>query len=232
MQRIKLATSASMKTHSFSLLDAVRHLFRRLNSDCTLQASYGRNVVVVTYPPLLAKLYPHHVANLTLYGRLISKQAIINIKPKYHHDDDVGGYVVEFDVRDPGDYYLQVGVSWYFGYSDPGTDPEPICVSSHMSFSFVESDFHRSLVHGGEILRVSVGSAEERSEMVKGSFGHKKVVGLEGGVHQRLGHAKCESGDHPGRWLYMNRQLCAAPYCTGDRYATANAIDVVALRSL
>jgi hypothetical protein len=63
--------------------------------------------------------------------------------------------------------------------------------------------------------------------MSKGLFTDMKVLGYDGLTHSRFGNAKCDSGDHPGRWLYMNEKPCAVPLCTGDRYSTANSADGV-----
>ena len=54
-----------------------------------MKASYGKNKLLVTYPPLLKQLYPDHVTNITLYGRLISLEAIINVQPSLYFDKEV-----------------------------------------------------------------------------------------------------------------------------------------------
>ena len=70
--------------HTASLDDPAR-----VCDGCSLTASYGRNRLLVSYPPLLAQQYPTHVTNITLYGRLVNNEHVININPSLYHDDQV-----------------------------------------------------------------------------------------------------------------------------------------------
>lgn len=211
-------------------------LCRRLCDSCSLVASYGVNRFVVKYPSLFATLYPDHVKDVTLYGRLLNNDYIVNLNVSYNHDDTLGGYIVEFDLRDPGVFTLQVswdetvdvdgvcrkshrlcvqvGVGWYFGSQDPERTPIPVCVSAHRTFRyFAEPDFVRSFIHDGIPIGVSL-SPEAVS------------VGEKQGP-SRFGDKKCETGDNPGRWVNMKEKHCEPPYCTGNREATVNAKDRV-----
>ena len=61
-----------------------------LCSGCGLKAAFGKNKLLVTYPPLLKQLYPGHImTGLTLYGRLVSKKVIVNVTPNLFHDEKV-----------------------------------------------------------------------------------------------------------------------------------------------
>ena len=109
---------------------------RLVCNGCYLMATHGVNRIVVTYPPLLKQLYGSTVTRATVYGRLINDNHIVNVKVNYTHDDKVrasldvpecccscgelclnlkkprclqlNGYVCEIDLRDPGEYTLQV----------------------------------------------------------------------------------------------------------------------------
>ena len=61
----------------------------RLCPGCSLTAAYGRNAFIVSYPPLLAALYPDHVTNVTLYGRMLNTETIINVNPSLFHNEQV-----------------------------------------------------------------------------------------------------------------------------------------------
>lgn len=69
---------------------------RPLCANCSLLASLGLNRFFVTYPPDLMLHYPHHVTNVTLYGRLIHADRIVNIHPAARHTQasvcDEGAY--------------------------------------------------------------------------------------------------------------------------------------------
>ena len=56
---------------------------------CGLKASYGKNKLLVTYPPLLKQLYPDHVTNITLYGRLLNNKTIVNVDTSLNYDAEV-----------------------------------------------------------------------------------------------------------------------------------------------
>lgn len=183
------------------------------------------------YPALLAKLWPEHVKNVTLYGRLISEKYIINVNPDLFHDpivsEDVspldhiasqpfcclqlGGYVVDIDIRDPGQLFLWLAVGWYFGGTDPKLEPAPLSVGGHMGDHYRESDIIRAFVHGGVELKL-----ELREELVK-----------ETPEVPRFGKGKCDHGDTPARWINMEDKPCAPPFCTGNRSDTVNNIDTV-----
>jgi hypothetical protein len=180
----------------------------------TLNASYGVNKFLVTYPPQLAALYPDHVRHTSFFGRLINRQAIVNLVPSLYHDDVLGGYVVEFDLRDPGQYHLQLGVSWYNGDSEPLEDRVPECVNGFhgLNFDYRRSSEQRSFVHWGRHLIVHL-----PDDAVMGD-----AVNLP-----RFGKHKCTSGEAPGRWINMGDKRCDPPFCTGDRFSTVNNIDWV-----
>ena len=126
----------------------------------------------------------------------------------------VGGYVVEFDVRDPGTFILQLGINWYFGATEPGQLPLPICVGGHMSDAYRESDLMRSFVHGGEVIKVTLDAADAKPTVDMPQFGA----------------AKCRGGDEKGRWLNLgdaSSNPCKPPYCTGNRSETVNGLEPV-----
>ena len=116
----------------------------------------------------------------------------------------LGGYVVDFDIRDPGRYYLQLGISWFFGATDPKEQPQPICTGSHMTDHYRESNLIRSLVHGGEDIVVELTAADAKPTAETPQFGAQK----------------CTSGDAAGRWLNIGEAAehpCKPPYCSGNR---------------
>jgi hypothetical protein len=63
----------------------------RLCLGCSLTAQYGINRLLVTYPPRLAELYPEHVKHLTLFGRLLNNDYIMNLNVSFFHDEAVSG---------------------------------------------------------------------------------------------------------------------------------------------
>lgn len=67
----------------------IRGCLCRVCPGCSLIASYGPNRLVVRYPKLLARYYPDHVTNATIYGRLINNDFIVNVNPSYYHDSKV-----------------------------------------------------------------------------------------------------------------------------------------------
>jgi hypothetical protein len=148
--------------------------------------------------------------------------------PSLYHDDVLGGYVVEFDVRDVGQYWLQLGVDWYFGDSEPEMRPDPRADSSSPSASptvlpsptplsvsgfqgfytdYRKSDELRAMVHWGREIRVVLSERDESSPLPV------------------FGSGKCVDGEAAGRWLNMGDKACEAPYCTGNRTATVNSVD-------
>jgi hypothetical protein len=182
------------------------------------------NRFLVTYSPQLAALYPDHVRHTSFFGRLINHDTIVNVIPSLYHDDVLMGYVVEFDLRDVGEYWLQLGVDWYFGDSEPETTGDPSSVSTTVSASptpqcvsgfqglysdYRKSDERRALVHWGREIRVVM---NERGESLNVPV---------------FGRRKCVDGEAAGRWLNMGEKACEAPYCTGNRTATVNNIDWV-----
>jgi hypothetical protein len=183
----------------------------------TITASFGVNKFLVTYPPQLAALYPDHVRHTSFFGRLINRDTIVNVIPSLYHDDVLMGYVVEFDLRDPGEYHLQLGVSWYNGDSEPLEDPVPECVNGFqgLNFDYRKSGEQRSFIHWGRhiVVQLTNDSAAGTSTRVP-----------------RFGSAKCTTGDSPGRWLNMGEKQCEPPYCSGNRFATVNNIDWVRSR--
>lgn len=62
---------------------------RRVGEKTGLVARYGSNTFVVRYPQQLAEDYPRHVVSTTLYGRLVSPDAVVNTVISLHHDDEV-----------------------------------------------------------------------------------------------------------------------------------------------
>ena len=54
-----------------------------------LQATYGRNLFLVTYSEVAARQFPNHVRNATLYGRLLGERTIVNVDIALVHDDKV-----------------------------------------------------------------------------------------------------------------------------------------------
>lgn len=206
----RLTAPAPASTLDPAAADAASHV--RVCEGCPLAAAYGLNRLVVRAPALLHLLYPAHVRNVTMYGRILNQQYIVNINPSFFYDEQLGGYPVTFDLRDEGEFVVQLAVSWYFGSVDPPLLPEPIQVGGHMGDHNREADLIRAMVHGGEVLR----------------------VGLDGGgVHRaaelaalpRFGSVKCDHSDSPARWVNMDDRPCAPPFCTGNRTATVNNID-------
>ena len=59
----------------------------------------------------------------------------------------LGGYVATFDLRDPGEYTLQVVISAFFGDTEPQHEPVPIVVGTH-AMEYTECNTLRSLVSG------------------------------------------------------------------------------------
>ena len=59
----------------------------------------------------------------------------------------LGGYIGVFDLRDPGDYTLQVVISAFFGDTEPQNKPVPIVVGTH-AIEYTECNTLRSLVSG------------------------------------------------------------------------------------
>ena len=121
----------------------------------------------------------------------------------------------EVDVRDPGQFTLHVGISWFFGMQGPNTEPVARCTGVLASHLYELSDFTRSLVHEGRPIGVEL--SEEDAKV--------------GEKLPRFGTHKCDTGDHPGRWVGLkDTQPCAPPYCTGNRSETIHKGDMVSLR--
>jgi hypothetical protein len=126
------------------------------------------------------------------------------------------GYLVEFDLRDPGVYWLQLGVDWYFGDSEPGQEPVPQCVSGFqgLQMDYRKSDERRALIHWGREIKIEL-SADQGV--------------LLDVVRPQFSMQKCQDGNAPGRWLNMGNKACEPPYCSGDRFTTVNDIDWVSI---
>lgn len=94
---------------------------------CSLKASYGVNKFAVLYPPLLASLYPEHVKDYTVYGRLLNNEYMVKLNVSLFPEEGVravwyrvfvsyycrlslqlNGYTASFDLRDPGKFTFQV----------------------------------------------------------------------------------------------------------------------------
>jgi hypothetical protein len=54
------------------------------------KAVFGVNKFLVTYPPELKRQFPEHVTRTTVYGRMTSKNSIVNVDFALEHDDQVG----------------------------------------------------------------------------------------------------------------------------------------------
>ncbi len=108
-------------------------------------------------------------------------------------------------------YVAQIGISWFFGDSEPELLPIPICVGSHMTNHYRESNLIRSFVHGGELIAVTLpaGAVMETADT------------------PRFGQRKCYRSDRLGRWVNMLDKPCAPPFCTGNRSETVNLADSV-----
>ena len=125
----------------------------------------------------------------------------------------LGGYLCEVDVRDPGDYTLHLGIGWFFGLTDPKDEPIPRCLGPMAGNMFQESNFIRSFIHGGQPIAVTLAAVD--------------VDAAPADVPQ-FGGSKCATGDHPGRWLkFKDDQKCVPPFCTGDRFETIHKKDMV-----
>lgn len=122
----------------------------------------------------------------------------------------MGGFVVEFDIRDPGTFVLQLMVGWYFGDTDPSELPVPVNVGSHVGRHYVGDDASRALIHNRAAVEITL---ETNAVQVTSD-------------RPRFGNVKCEHGDSEGRWVNMGDQACEPPYCTGNRSATVNSMDV------
>jgi hypothetical protein len=125
--------------------------------------------------------------------------------------------LVEFDLRDPGEFWLQLGIDWYFGDTEPGHVPLPQCVSGFqgLHWDYRKSDEYRAMVHWGRELKVTTSNDSLNTHLST--------------VLPEFSDKKCRDGVAPGRWLNMNDKPCNPPYCTGDRFATVNHIDWVRL---
>ena len=104
--------------------------------------------------------------------------------------------------------YSQVVLGWYFGDSVPKNDPKPILVGGHMGHHYQECNFRRALIDAAPIQLTLPASAVKDSPA-------------------RFGTAKCANADSPGRWINMQTNECAPPYCTGERKKTLNTMDWV-----
>jgi hypothetical protein len=67
---------------------------RRVLPGDVLQASFGRNALLVTYPAVVGRQFPDHVTNATVYGRLLGSHALVNFDVELAHND-----AVSYDFR-------------------------------------------------------------------------------------------------------------------------------------
>ena len=102
---------------------------------------------------------------------------------------------------------VQAAVGWFFGDTDPKTEPTPILVGGHYGHSYKICNFRRALVDGSPLQVATVGTPP---------------AGI-----QQFGNTKCTGADQPGRWIDMREVDCVPPYCTGDRKKTVNDMDWV-----
>jgi hypothetical protein len=112
----------------------------------------------------------------------------------------VGGYRAQFDLRDPGEYTLQMVVGGFRGGVDVRRrQGQPtVAVGTHAGHHFTACNLARSLVDGAVVKVVLKSNAVLT-------------------VPPRFGAGNCESGDHAGRWMWLSlRSGCVAPLCTGD----------------
>jgi hypothetical protein len=105
-------------------------------------------------------------------------------------------------------------VGWYFGATDPVDLPSPICVGGHMADGYDEADLIRALVHGGQVIQVTLKDDDMKISLKQ----------------PRFGSAKCQSGDGSGRWINMEDRPCAPPYCTGNRMEAVNHGEAVSMQ--
>lgn len=83
-------------THGFhsalgflSIFDYLCVFRSRVVRGSTLSAVYGRNTFVVSWPHSVFQAFPHHVQNMTVFGRLISAEAIVNVDISLEVDAEV-----------------------------------------------------------------------------------------------------------------------------------------------
>jgi hypothetical protein len=62
---------------------------RRHPVSAVFKAVFGVNKFLVTYPQELQRQYPQHVTSTTVYGRLASKDTIVNVNVALEHDSKV-----------------------------------------------------------------------------------------------------------------------------------------------
>ncbi len=61
----------------------------RLCYGCSMTASYGINKFLVKFPALLEAQYPNHVRNVTLYGRMLNTEYILNLNAELWFNEQV-----------------------------------------------------------------------------------------------------------------------------------------------
>ncbi len=54
-----------------------------------INAVFGVNRLLITYPAIVKEQFPSHVVNATAYGRLASNTRMINVDFSLNHDDEV-----------------------------------------------------------------------------------------------------------------------------------------------
>jgi hypothetical protein len=182
--------------------------FSRVGRKAGLVASYGKNKAVVKWPKLLSQTYGNDLKHMTFYGRLISEKFVVNVDVGFQYSNADGGYVVEFDLRDPETYTLEVALGWFYGDGQPGIDRTPILVGGHQGHGYRPASHFRALIDGSPIQIVA---REPTPEQLK--------------ALPRFTSSKCTTGDAPGRWVNMFSYPCSDSYCTGDRSKTVGAMD-------
>ena len=109
-------------------------------------------------------------------------------------------------MRDPGNYTLYVGISWFYGLQDPDTPTAERRKQFAPGMSNT-ANYVRSLVHGGMPIGVQL--------LLDANPALRKSQDIQGSGYAS-GHKKCTSGEHAGRWLAVDSsQPCKPPYCTG-----------------
>ncbi len=121
----------------------------------------------------------------------------------------LGGYVGEFDVRDPGSYTLQVQVGWFFANVEVDSGVTPLLVGSHSGHEVTACSMQRSLVDGGSAVGV--------------------ILDRDLGTLPRFGNEKCYGGGSAGRWIDLMSVggQCKPPYCSSSSDAVYHDCDWV-----
>lgn len=124
------------------------------------------------------------------------------ISHKYEEfGDGTGGYRVEIEGKDSGEYELIIALYWIYGNGEPNqSDREPILLGTHTFHDASYCDLYRSEITGSR-LRIRV-------------TGPKFDIPITSG-------RKCTLVDEPGRWIYYDLvNPCVPVFCSGDRKAS------------